>query len=190
MSDSLQHQKDADFRVTKAAPHPRENGVNPKEYYMTDPPPNRDIGFYPHPGKTHVVFYTTALHDKPTVTCHALENWQAVSHFMSDPYYQGMCIANKPEQLVAELREKADQLERWLQENPQPAEEEFQGMPYAGMYVWVEHPGKPGEILEVRVSGTWVSDGEVCVTTEGFKYFRPGDWFWNKAAAQAQVQKA
>ncbi|MCA9368047.1 hypothetical protein KC887_07370 [Candidatus Kaiserbacteria bacterium] len=190
MTESLQHQKDTESRVVKAAPHPKQKGVNPDEYYMTDPPRGSDCMFLPYPGMTHAVFYTATFGGGPTVQCHALENWQAVNRFVTESWRSGVLLANRPEEIVADLRRKADQLEQWLNNNPQPVPAEFQGMPYAGMSVWVEHPGKPGVMVDVRVTETYVSCGEVCVATEGFKYFRPGQWFWSEEEARENLQKA
>lgn len=188
MSEHLQHRKNAESRVIKAAPHPKEKGVNPNEYYMVDPPIGSDCLFLPYPGKTHAVFYTASFSNEPRVDCCALENWQAVNRFVTESIRSGALLANKPEQLVAELRAKADKLEKWLEKNPQPAASEFQGMPYAGMKVWVEHPGEPDTLMPVKVVDTYVSAGKVCVATEGFKYFPPGKWFWTKEAAEAKLQ--
>lgn len=189
MPESLQHRKNAESRVVEAAPHPKERGVNPNEYYMVDPPSGSDCLFLPQRGDTHAVFYTASFGSEARVDCHALENWQAVCRFVTETINAGVMLASKPEQLVAELRAKADKLEQWLEKNPQPAASEFQGMPYAGMKIWVEHPGEPGTLVEVKVVDTYVSVGEVCVATEGFKYFRPGNWFWTREEAEASLQK-
>jgi len=189
MPEGLLHRKNTESRVVAAAPHPKEKGINPDEYYMVDPPSGSDCMFFPYPGKTHAVFYTASFGNEAQINCHALENWQAVNRFVIESINSGMLLANKPEQLVAQLRAKADKLEQWLEKNPQPAESEFQGMPYAGMKIWVEHPGEPGTLVQVEVIDTYVSVGEVCVATEGFKYFRPGKWFWTKEAAKASLRK-
>lgn len=187
--ETLLHRQNHSHRVVRAAPHPAGGELNPKEYYMTDPPNVADSRFIVNPGKTHEVFYAASFEKDARVECHALESWGQIERFVTESFRSGTDIAGTPEGLVAKLREKADKLEQWLEKNPQPAEAEFQGMPYAGMKVWVEHPGKPGTLVNVAVTEIFVSDGQVCVATEGWKYFRPGCWFWTEEEAKASLQK-
>ncbi len=188
MTDA-KHRTDTDGRVIEAALHPEGSDINPNEYYMVDPPSGSDTLFLAHRGQTHVVYYTASFEGDTRIDCHALESWQQVDRFLTDSFRSGSMVASSPKQLIADLRKKADKLEQWLEKNPQPAKTEFQGMPYAGMKVWVEHPGKPGIIVHIKVVGAYVSGKEVCVATEGWKYFRPGQWFWTKEAAEASFQK-
>ena len=185
----LQYRADSDSRVMHAAKHPKEGVVNPDEYYMVDPPRSSDCHFLANPGNTHVVFYTATFTGDTQVNCHALENWQQVDRFFSDSIRSEITPVMTPEEIVADLRAKADKLEKWLGENPQPPAASFQGMPYAGMKIWVEHPGKPGTLVHVKVTEICVMNGDVSVLTEGWKYFRPGCWFWTKEAAEASLQK-
>ncbi len=185
----LQHQHDSNNRVVKAAPHPKDTVIDSKEYYMVDPPSSSESMFLAYPGRTHAVWYTASFGNDVRVDCHVLENWHQVDRFITESLDAGHCIANTPQQIVADLRKKADDLERWLEKNPQPPADYFQGMPYRGMEVWVEHPGKPGTLVCIKVTGTYVSGGEVCIATEGWKYFRPGHWFWTKEAGEKSLKK-
>lgn len=182
-----QHQKGFDGRVVKAAPHPQGNEIDPKEYYMVDPP-SAACMFLPDPGSTHSVWYTASFGHDVRITCHALENWRQVDRFITQCIDKGLNVARTPQQIVADLRKQADDLEQWLEKNPQPKAKDFQGMPYAGMRVWVEHPGEPGTLVNITVTETYVTSGEVCIATEGWKYFRPGQWFWTKEAAEQSLK--
>jgi len=186
---NLLHRKNPDTRVVQAAPHPAGDVVNPEEYYMVDPPDHSASAFLVYPGNTHVVFYTAEFGNNARVDSHPLENWQQVERFLTESSRTGTPVANTPQQLIDDLRKKADLLEKWLEQNPQPVAADFQGMPYAGMKVWVEHPGQPGTLVHVKVTETCVMDGDMCVITEGWKYFRPGTWFWAQGDAEASLQK-
>lgn len=186
----LQHRKDSsDNRVVEAAPHPKGGEVNPQEYYMTDPFSHNENFFLANPGETHSVWYTAEFGNDTRVTCHALENWHQVRRFVDESIKNGTEVSRTPQQLVVDLREKANKLEKWLEENPLPAQAAFQGMPYAGMKVWVKHPGKPGTLVHVKVIELYVTDGDVCIVTEGWKYFRPDHWFWTEEEATASLSK-
>jgi hypothetical protein len=56
------------------------------------------------------------------------------------------------------------------------------------MQVWVEHPGRPNSLVHVKITEISVIDGDICIVTEGWKYFRPGHWFWTKEAAEVSLR--
>jgi hypothetical protein len=173
--DKVHKHVSLDAKIIKAAPHPRGAPLDPKEYYMADPP-GHIVGLLAWPGETHRVVYwldTTGL--EPTIQSEACETMSAADRKLQE--HRHHFPAFTPGEVIAQMEKTLEKIRKLTPPKP----ELFQGMPYIGDLVWVIAPDK--SIVQVKVTEIGEMSGSMSIIF-GFYYKPNGEWFWTKEAAE------